>query len=92
MAWKPWALFGLSLVCFAVVLKSQTVAVAFPLLAIALVAMVWGTLLLVQARIESGSQSGGAIIDPVEVARLRAEAEARRRAQETAAAQDSPSA
>ena len=80
MAWKPWALFGLSLVCFAVVLKSQTVLVAFLLLAIALVAMVWGTLLLVQSRIECASQSGGAIIVPVEVARLRAEAEARRRA------------
>ena len=65
MAWKPWALFALSLVCFAVVLKSQTVAVAFPLLAIALVAMVWGTLLIVQARIEGGTQSGGANIDPV---------------------------
>ena len=92
MAWKPWALFGLSLVCFAVVLKSQTVLVAFLLLAIALVAMVWGTLLLVQSRIESASQSGGAIIDPVEVARLRAEAEARRRAQDAATAQDSASA
>lgn len=92
MAWKPWALFGLSLVCFAVVLKSQTVLVAFLLLAIALVAMVWGTLLLVQSRIECASQSGGAIIDPVEVARLRAEAEARRRAQDAATAQDSASA
>lgn len=92
MAWKPWALFGLSLVCFAVVLKSQTVLIAFPLLAIALVAMVWGTLLLVQSRIESVSQSGGAIVDPVEVARLRLEAEARRRAQQAAATQDSPSA
>jgi hypothetical protein len=92
MAWKPWALYGLSVLCFAVVLKSQSLAVALPLLAIALVAMVWGTLLLVQARIESVSQNGSTLIDPVEVARLRAQAEARKRAQQEAPAEDSASA
>ncbi len=91
MAWKPWALYGLSLLCFAVVLKSQTMAIAGPLLVIALVAMVWGTLSLIQARLEGVSQ-GGHIVDPVEVARLRAQAEARKRAQEAAATEDSASA
>lgn len=92
MAWKPWALYGLSLLCFAVVLKSQSLGVALPLLAIALVAMVWGTLLLVQARIEGVSQNGSLLIDPMEVARLRAQAEARKRAAQDTPAEDSASA
>ena len=31
MTWKPWALFGLSLLLFALVLKSQSLGVALPL-------------------------------------------------------------
>lgn len=92
MAWKPWALYGLSLLCFAVVLKSQSAGLALLLLAIALVTMVWGTLLLIQSRIEGSSQSAGPMIDPVEVARLRAQAEARKRAQQNAPSEDSASA
>ena len=92
MAWKPWALYGLSLLCFAFVLKSQSAGVALVALLIALIAMVWGTLLLIQSRIEGSSQSAGPMIDPVEVARMRAQAEARKRAQESAPTEDSASA
>jgi hypothetical protein len=92
MTWKPWALFGLSLLCFAVVLKSQSLGVALPLLAVALVSMVWGTLLLVQARIEGVSQNGSLMVDPMEVARLRAQAEERKRSAQETPSEDSASA
>lgn len=92
MPWLPWALYALSLFCFAVVFRTQALSLGLPALLVALIAMVWATLLLAQARIESRSQSLGSLLGPEELALLRAQAEAKRKQQDAADGESAPNA
>jgi choline-glycine betaine transporter len=82
---KPWALYALSVVCFAIVFRTHSLGVALPCLLVALVAMVWATLMLAQARIESRAQDTSTLLGPEELARIRAKLQAERQASEAAA-------
>jgi hypothetical protein len=78
MPWLPWALYALSFFCFVIVFRTHSLFWGGLGLLIALAAMVWATLALMQARIESRSQNIATLLGPEELARLRAQAEAKR--------------
>ena len=78
MPLKPWALYGLSVICFAVVFRTDSVGLGALCLLVALVSMVWATLLLMQSRIESRAQDPGSLVGPEELSRIRARAAAER--------------
>jgi hypothetical protein len=84
MPLKPWALYGLSVICFAVVFRTHSVGLGALCLLVALVSMVWASLVLMQARIESRAQDPGSLLGPEELARIRARAEAERARQSAA--------
>ncbi|HPA00609.1 MAG TPA: hypothetical protein PLK29_00070 [Chiayiivirga sp.] len=74
-----WLWFVASLLCFAVVFKTTSIALALLCLLGALVFMVVGTLALAAQRIDSSRGDLGRLIGPEEIRRMR-EAEARRKA------------
>jgi hypothetical protein len=78
MPWLPWALYALSFFCFVIVFRTHSLFWGGLGLLVALASMVWATLALMQARIESRSQNIGTLLGPEELARLRAQAEAKR--------------
>ena len=84
MPWLPWALYALSFFCFVIVFRTHSLFWGGLGLLIALVSMIWATLALMQARIESRSQNIGTLLGPEELARMRAQAEAKRNQQATA--------
>ncbi|MEZ5457352.1 MAG: hypothetical protein R3F04_14795 [Lysobacteraceae bacterium] len=75
MSWKPWASYALALISFAVVFKTQSMGLAALCLLISLIAMVYGTLVLVSSRIAGQSRDASQLLGPEEMARLRAQAQ-----------------
>ena len=75
MSWKPWASYALALISFAVVFKTQSMGLAALCLLISLIAMVYGTLVLVSSRIAGQSRDASQLLGPEEIARLRAQAQ-----------------
>ncbi len=76
-----WLWFVGSLLCFSVVFKTTSIALAALCLIGALVFMVVGTLAVAAQRIDSSRGDAGRLIGPEEIRRMR-EAEARRTAQQ----------
>lgn len=81
-----WLWFLGSLLCFAVVFRTTSIALALLCLVGALVFMVVGTLALAAQRIESSRGDAGRLIGPEEIRQMR-EAEARRKAAQSGADQ-----
>ncbi len=75
MSWKPWASYAVALLAFAVVFKTQSMGLAALCLLISLMAMIYGTLLLVSSRIAGQSRDASQLLGPDEIARLRAQAQ-----------------
>ncbi|MCG6117945.1 MAG: hypothetical protein MEQ07_07090 [Aquimonas sp.] len=76
MNWLPWALYALALFCFGYAFVAHSVPLAFVAMLTALGSIIWGTLLLAQARIADRSQSSMTLLGPEELAALRARAQA----------------
>jgi len=86
----PWIymLVGLGALALALVSKSPVLTV-LALLAALVLFLLW-VLGLLASRVDAGSRDASMIVDPVELQRLREQAEARRLAQ--SAARDAPTA
>lgn len=87
MPWQPWALYALSALCFVVVSRTQSMALALFCLTVALVSMVVATLMMAQARIQSGARNSAQLLGPEEIALIKAQLEAKRQAEAQAAAE-----
>lgn len=77
-----WLFFVLSLVCFAVAFRTFSVGLAALSLLLALGFLVAGVLALASHRIQARSRDEVQMLDPEEMRRLRAQAEARATAPE----------
>lgn len=75
MSWKPWASYAIALISFVIVFKAQSMGLAALCLLIALVAMIYGTLLLVSSRIAGQSRDGSQLLGAEEIRRLREQAQ-----------------
>lgn len=75
MSWKPWASYAVALFAFAVVFKTQSMGLAALCLLISLIAMIYGTLLLVSSRIAGQSRDASQLLGPEEIQRLREQAQ-----------------
>jgi hypothetical protein len=76
----PWLYLLVALAALAVAFKTTSVAVLMLCLLVALVAMFAWVMGLLARRVGSRSRDAAMLIDPVELHRLREQAEARRRA------------
>lgn len=74
----PWLHLLLAVAAFAIAFRSGSVAVVVLCLLVACAAMLVGVLGLLARRIGRRSRDEASLIDPVELERLRAQAEARR--------------
>jgi hypothetical protein len=77
----PWVYLLLALGALAIALKTTSSALAIACLLAALVLLLFWVLGLLASRVEAGSRDASMIVDPMELKRLREQAEARRLAQ-----------
>ena len=77
----PWVYLLLALGALAIALKTTSSALAIACLLAALVLLLFRVLGLLASRVEAGSRDASMIVDPMELKRLREQAEARRLAQ-----------
>lgn len=80
-----WMYLLLAAAAFAVAFRSESIAIVVLCLLVACAAALAGALGLLTQRIGRRSRDDAALIDPVELQRLREQAEARRRAAATEA-------
>jgi hypothetical protein len=90
----PWVYLLLGLAALALALVSKSTVLTMLALLAALVLFLFWVLGLLASRVEAGSRDASMIVDPIELKRLREQAEARRLAQSAGrdAASSAPSA
>jgi hypothetical protein len=90
----PWVYLLLGLGALALALVSKSTVLTMLALLAALVLFLFWVLGLLASRVEAGSRDASMIVDPIELKRLREQAEARRLAQSAGrdAASSAPSA
>lgn len=86
----PWVFLLLAMLVLAVAFKTASMALMVLCMLVALGLFVAGTLALLARRIDSRSQDASMMIDPVELHRLREQAQARRAAAQAAEPPESP--
>ena len=79
----PWLLFVFAFAALAMAFSVTSVALLLVCLLVALVLALSGVMQLLARRVESRSGDIAMMVDPVELARMREQAEARRRAAAT---------
>ena len=79
----PWLLFVFAFAALAMAFSVTSVALLLVCLLVALVLALVGVMQLLARRVESRSGDIAMMVDPVELARMREQAEARRRAAAT---------
>jgi len=77
----PWIYLLVALGALALALVSKSTVLTIVALLVALVLFLWWVLGLLSSRVDAGSRDASMIVDPVELQRLREQAEARRLAQ-----------
>ena len=77
----PWVYLLLALGALAIALKTTSSALAIVCLLVALALLLFWVLGLLASRVEASSRDASMIVDPMELKRLREQAEARRLAQ-----------
>ncbi|HPF72040.1 MAG: hypothetical protein H7A20_07855 [Rhodanobacteraceae bacterium] len=83
-----WLYFILAIVCFALLLKVQSLGFATILLIAMLVFMLAGVLSLVAARVDGRSRDQGQIVDVATLTQIRQQAEQRKAEAEPAESKD----
>ncbi len=86
----PWVFLLLAVLVLAVAFKTASIALMVLCLLVALGLFVAGTMALLARRIDSRSQDASMMIDPLELHRLREQAQARRAQAQSAESPDNP--